>query len=329
MNRQPASAGRAGGPNWRTLWRPTLRLTLRLTLRVVLGLSLLTPALSGCAWLDVKQRGWIYRPTPGQLSDWQAITPQDEAFWLSRPADAAQPGPGAPAQRLRAIWVPGPDAAAPAVLYLHGTFRNLFQNRAKIAAIQAAGFAVLALDYRGWGESSAVLPSEASIVEDAELAWAELQRRVPQAAARIIFGHSMGSGVAVELALRHRAGPAYGALVLESAMTSMPDIARAQGFWGGVAAWVTTQQFASINKIGQIDAPKWFLTGTADNTVPSRQTERLYAAAHGPRQLERFDGGSHSGLAQEFPARYRAIWQQVAAKVKALAEADDGLHGHR
>ena len=325
MNRQPASAGRAGGPNWRTLWRPTLRLTLR----VVLGLSLLTPALSGCAWLDVKQRGWIYRPTPGQLSDWQAITPQDEAFWLSRPADAAQPGPGAPAQRLRAIWVPGPDAAAPAVLYLHGTFRNLFQNRAKIAAIQAAGFAVLALDYRGWGESSAVLPSEASIVEDAELAWAELQRRVPQAAARIIFGHSMGSGVAVELALRHRAGPAYGALVLESAMTSMPDIARAQGFWGGVAAWVTTQQFASINKIGQIDAPKWFLTGTADNTVPSRQTERLYAAAHGPRQLERFDGGSHSGLAQEFPARYRAIWQQVAAKVKALAEADDGLHGHR
>ena len=329
MNRQPASAGRAGGPNWRTLWRTLWRPTLRLTLRVVLGLSLLTPALSGCAWLDVKQRGWIYRPTPGQLSDWQAITPQDEAFWLSRPADAAQPGPGAPAQRLRAIWVPGPDAAAPAVLYLHGTFRNLFQNRAKIAAIQAAGFAVLALDYRGWGESSAVLPSEASIVEDAELAWAELQRRVPQAAARIIFGHSMGSGVAVELALRHRAGPAYGALVLESAMTSMPDIARAQGFWGGVAAWVTTQQFASIDKIGQIDAPKWFLTGSADNTVPSRQTERLYAAAHGPRQLERFDGGSHSGLAQEFPARYRAIWQQVAAKVKALAEADDGLHGHR
>ena len=323
MNRRPTSGGRISGgrrsgglPVW-PLWRPTLRLTLRLTL----GLALLTPALSGCAWLDVKQRGWIYRPTPGQLSDWQAITPQDEAFWLSRPDDTAQPGPGpgAPAQRLRAIWVPGPDVAAPAVLYLHGTFRNLFQNRAKIAAIQAAGFAVLAVDYRGWGESSAVLPSEASIVEDAELAWAEFQRRVPQAAARIIFGHSMGSGVAVELALRHRAGPAYGALVLESAMTSMPDIARAQGFWGGVAAWVTTQQFASINKIGQIDAPKWFLTGTADNTVPSRQTERLYAAAHGPRQLERFDGGSHSGLAQEFPARYRAIWQQVAATVKEPA----------
>lgn len=288
-------------------------------MRMTLAMALLAPALSGCAWLDVKQRGWIYRPTPGQLGDWQAITPQDEAFWLSRPADATAPGTGPPPQRLRAIWVPGPDAAAPAVLYLHGTFRNLFQNRAKIAAIRAAGFSVLAVDYRGWGESSAMLPSEASIVDDAELAWAELQRRVPQAAARIIFGHSMGSGVAVELALRHRAGPAYGALVLESAMTSMPDIARDQGFWGGVAAWVTTQQFASINKIGLIDAPKWFLTGTADNTVPSRQTERLYAAAQGQRHLERFEGGSHSGLAQEFAARYLAVWQQVLATVKAQA----------
>ncbi len=317
MNRRPASGRRRRGWVWPSISQLGLHLTL--------ALALLLPALSGCAWLDVKQRGWIYRPTPGQLSDWQAITLQDEAFWLSRPADADAvadvPGASPPAQRLRAIWVPGPDAAAPAVLYLHGTFRNLFQNRAKIAAIQGAGFAVLALDYRGWGESSAALPSEASIVEDAELAWAELQRRVPQAAARIIFGHSMGSGVAVELALRHRAGPAYGALVLESAMTSMPDIARAQGFWGGVAALVTTQQFASINKIGLIDAPKWFLTGTADNTVPSRQTERLYAAAHGPRQLERFVGGSHSGLAQEFPARYRAIWQQVAATVAANAAA--------
>lgn len=318
MNRRPAPGKRQLRGSF---WRPICRRCLRLTL----GLALLSPALSGCAWLDVKQRGWIYRPTPGQLSDWQAITKQDEAFWLSRPADAARPGPGALPQRLRAIWVPGADPAAPAVLYLHGTFRNLFQNRAKIAAIQEAGFSVLALDYRGWGESSAVLPSEASIVEDAELAWAELQRRVPQAAARIIFGHSMGSGVAVELALRHRAGPGYGALVLESAMTSMPDIARAQGFWGGVAALVTTQQFASIDKIGQIDAPKWFLTGTADNTVPSRQTERLYAAAHGLRQLERFDGGSHSGLAQEFPARYRAVWLDVAATVKARGQADDGL----
>ena len=295
-------------------WLGGMRVSPVMSALVMLAL---VSALSGCAWLDVKQRGWIYRPTSGQWGDWQAISPHDEPIWLTRPSERA----GEPAQRLRAVWVPGPTPTAPSVLYLHGTFRNLFQNRSKIAAIHAAGFSVLALDYRGWGESSAALPSEASIVEDAELAYAEWQRRVPDPAARILFGHSMGSGVAVELALRHREPAGYAALVLESAMTSMPDIARDQGVLGSVAAWLTTQQFASINKIDQISAPKWFLSGTADNTVPSRQTERLYAAAHDPRQLVLFAGGSHSGLAAEFETRYQAVWQDVASTVRAAALA--------
>ena len=307
MNGHAKQAGLRG-------WRGPMRVApaVAALTRWVLVLALvsgLVSGLSGCAWLDVKQRGWIYRPTPGQWSDWQAITPHDEPVWLTRAPDRA----GDPAQRLRAVWVPGPTPAAPSVLYLHGTFRNLFQNRSKIAAIHAAGFSVLAVDYRGWGESTAALPSEASIVEDAELAYAEWQRRVPDPAARILFGHSMGSGVAVELALRHRAPAGYAALVLESAMTSMPDIARDQGVLGTIASWLTTQQFASINKIDQISAPKWFLSGTADNTVSSRQTERLYRAAHDPRQLVLFEGGSHSGLAAEFEDRYRAVWLDVAA----------------
>ena len=287
----------------------------------LLPLLLLVWACSGCAWLDVKQRGWIYRPTPGQWANWQPITARDEPLWLALPAAGPANSQAGTAQRLRAVWVPAADPAAPGVLYLHGTFRNLFQNRAKIAAIQAAGFSVLAVDYRGWGESSPLLPSEASIVEDAEVAWAELQRRVPDPTARIIFGHSMGSGAATELALRHRNDGAYGALVLESAMTSMPDIASAQGLLGRVASWLTTQQFASIAKIAAVSAPKWFLSGTADNTVPSGQTEQLYAAATGQRQLVLFEGGSHSGLAQEFPARYRAVWQQVADTLRSSASA--------
>jgi alpha-beta hydrolase superfamily lysophospholipase len=283
-------------------------------LAALLALALLLP---GCAWLDVKQRGWIYRPTPGVLADWQPITDNDEPIWLERPAT----GPDGQPQRLRAIWVPAADPDAPGVLYLHGTFRNLFQNRAKIAAIQAAGFSVLAVDYRGWGESTHLLPSEDSIVEDAETAWAEFARRVPQPNQRIIFGHSMGSGVAVELAVRHRAPPGYGALVLESAMTSMPDIARDQGLVGSVGALLTTQHFSSIDKIGLVGAPKWFLSGSADRTVPSHQSQRLYDAAPAPKVIEIFPGGSHSGLAQEFETRYREVWQAVAATLAAAPQS--------
>ena len=292
---------------------------------VLLGIA----ATSGCAWIDTQQRARGYRPTPGTMADWRPITERDEALWLDLPATAAaapaerpvdapaEKRPAETQQRLRALWIPADDPAAPVVLYLHGTFRNVFQNRPKIAAIRSAGLSVLAVDYRGWGESTTLLPSEQSIVEDAEVAWIELKRRAAKPDSRVIFGHSMGSGVAVELALRHRDPLGYGALVVESGMTSMPEMVRDYGAIGVVLAPLVTQQFASIEKIGGIDAPKWFLSGTADRTVPPQQTQRLYDAARGVKHIEMFEGGSHSGLHREFEQRYQAIWRDVAASVRA------------
>jgi uncharacterized protein len=275
----------------------------------------------GCAWIDTQQRARGYRPTPGTMADWKPITARDEALWLDMPPtpaeDPSAAAAGATVQRLRAMWIPADDPAAPAVLYLHGTFRNVFQNRPKIAAIHAAGLSVLAVDYRGWGESTSLLPSEQSIMEDAEVAWAELTRRAAKPDSRVIFGHSMGSGVAVELALRYRDPLAYGALVVESGMTSMPDMVRDYGAVGVVLAPLITQQFTSIEKIGSIPAPKWFLSGTADRTVPPQQTRRLYDAARGVKHIEMFEGGSHSALHREFEQRYQAIWRDVATTLQA------------
>lgn len=290
-------------------------------------------ALAGCAWIDTQQRAKVYKPTAGTMADWKPVSAHDEAFWIELPGGVGAPdnaneraapalARGAPApERLRAIWIPADTADAPAVLYLHGTFRNMYFNQPKIAAIHDAGFSVLAIDYRGWGESTKRLPSEQTIMQDAEAAWGEFTRRAPQPALRVLFGHSMGSGVAVELALRHRDPPGYGALVVESAMTSMPDLVRDVNPFGIVLVPLVTQQFRSIDKIGRIDAPKWFLSGTADKTVPPQQTQRLYDAAHEPKRLEWFDGGSHSGLHTEFALRYRAVWQEIAAGLRAPVPA--------
>lgn len=285
-------------------------------------------ALTGCAWIDATQRAKVYKPQPGTMADWKAVSAHDEAFWIALPAETraiAAAGPVAIAgparaeaepQRLRAIWIAASDPDAPAVLYLHGTFRNVYFNRPKIAAIHDAGFSVLAIDYRGWGESSKLLPSEQTIMQDAEAAWAEFERRVPTPSRRVIFGHSMGSGVAIELALRHRDPPAYGALVVESAMTSMPDLVRDISPLGVLLVPLVTQHFDSLDKIGRIGAPKWFLSGSADRTVPPQQTQRLYDAAHDPKHLVWFEGGSHSGLHTEFAQRYREAWKDVAAALR-------------
>ncbi len=118
---------------------------------ILLGLV----ATSGCAWLDVRQRQAIYRPTLGVPADFAGLQPADERYFVDI---VAQAGSDSPAQRIEMWWLPHPDKSAPTLLYFHGTFRNLYQNLPKITALRSAGFAVLAVDYRGWGQSSPITP---------------------------------------------------------------------------------------------------------------------------------------------------------------------------
>lgn len=205
------------------------------------------------------------------------------------------PRSGTPAH-ISLWWLPHTSPQAPTLLYLHGTFRNLEGNQHKIESLRQAGFSILALDYRGWGQSTAITPSEQSILADARLAWAELVRREPRPAQRVIYGHSMGSGVAVDLASQLSYPQDYGGLILESAFTSFADVARSAGFWARVLALFSTEHFASIDKIGQVHAPLLMLHGQQDDTIPIALGEQLFAAAHAPKQWVSIKAGGHSDL---------------------------------
>lgn len=262
---------------------------------------------SGCAWLDAKQRQLIYRPTTGAPAEFTGLRVRDERYFVN------VPNPQGPPQQLAIWWLPHASPDAPALLYLHGTFRNLFDNLHKIDALRGAGYSVLAVDYRGWGESSAITPSEATIMQDAGVAWAELKAHQPNGKKRAIYGHSMGSGVAVDLA-SHLSSPAdYGGLVLESAFTSFTDVAHASGWLASLVNLVTRERFASIEKIGQVQAPLLMLHGMRDDTIPIQLGERLFAAAHSPKQWLAIDGAAHSDLDLVNPALYQATLKTFAA----------------
>jgi len=266
--------------------------------------------LAGCAWIDAKQRELVYRPTPGRPANFVGLRADDRTFLLDVPGASA-----GTSDQLQLWWLPNADPQAPTLLYLHGTFRNLFQNYRKIDALRTAGFAVLAVEYRGWGESSAVLPSEASINADAATAWNELVRRQPDPRKRVIFGHSMGGGVAVELASRKHAGTDYAALILESTFTRLPDVAKSVGVLGWVASWFATQDFDSVDKIAKIDAPILMMHGTADKTVPFALGRALYEHAPSGTRWVPFEGGSHSGLDREQPDLYRNSVRELIARL--------------
>ena len=271
------------------------------------------PGLGGCAWLDARQHLLALRPTAGRpvgIAPDAGLRPQDQRYTLPVPeADGNT-------QQLALWWMPHADPHAPALLYLHGTFRNLYQNLPKIDALRDAGFAVLAVDYRGWGDSTRIVPSEDTINADAALAFAELVRRAPDARRRVIFGHSMGGAVAVTLAsgLHHRSD--YGALVLESTFTRMPDVAAEAGFVGRVAALLTTLEFDSMLRIGRIDAPLLMLHGGADKTVPIALGRRLRDAAPAGTQWVEIPGGTHSQLHREAPEAYRRAVQQLIQRLE-------------
>jgi uncharacterized protein len=291
------------------------------------ALLLVAPILGGCSWLDIKQRSIALRPTPGRPADTppdeQIFRPGDERWRVEVPAaSGAASGPGTEALAL--WWLPHADANAPALLYLHGTFRNLYRNLPKIAALRAAGFSVLAVDYRGWGDSAPIVPSEDTVTADAARAWEELKRRQPLAGRRVIFGHSMGGAVAVRLASGLKGAGAlrdYGAVVLESTFTRINDVAGEAGGLARVLSVFSTLEFDSVSRAGRIDGPVWMLHGDADTTVPVVLGRRLRDAVR-PASLVRWvevPGGSHSGLHRDAAVLYQ---QTFADLIKSLPKDD-------
>jgi uncharacterized protein len=289
-------------------------------LAAALGLCLLC----SCSWLDVKQRELALRPTPGRPSAFAdgspallaAFGPTDLRYTIDVPATPdtlvnAQLGP----HKLSLWWLPQADPQAPTLLYLHGTFRTLYTNLPKIQALRQAGFAILAVDYRGWGDSTPIVPSEETISSDVKSAWSELQRRQPDANRRVIFGHSMGGAAAVTLASGLHVGKDYAALVLESTFSRLSDVAAAAGFWGRVGAALTTLQFDSASRIAGIDAPLLMLHGTADTVVPISVGRRLRDLAPPATRWIEVPGGTHSQLHTEAAEVYQQAFKDLIQRI--------------
>ncbi|MCC6319593.1 MAG: alpha/beta hydrolase [Gemmatimonadaceae bacterium] len=214
--------------------------------------------------------------------------------------------PSVDGTRLQAWVMPGalPDSVGYWLLICHGNYGNIgYGDRpAFYAGARDLGLNLLAFDYRGFGESEGS-PEEQGLYADAEASYRYLtdSLRVPPDRI-VIFGHSLGSGVAIELATRVPSA----ALVVEGAYTSVVDRGQELYPWLPVR-YIASQRFASIDKIGKVSAPKLFLHSPTDDVIPIDHGRRLFEAAREPRKFVPVIGGHMEAFKQDRGTYYGAI----------------------
>jgi hypothetical protein len=180
------------------------------------------------------------------------------------------------------------DSTGRWLLICHGNAGNLseFDRPMHYAGLRRLGLNLLAFDYRGYGESEGS-PSEAGLYRDAQAAYRYLGEKQGATPDRIIvFGHSLGSAVAVDLASRV---PVAG-LIVEGALTSAID--RGQELYPYIPVrWIAGSRFSAIEKISNVRAPKLFLHAVGDEVIPPAHGRRLYQAAPPPKTFVELQGG--------------------------------------
>ena len=289
-------------------WLALLR-RRRLSLIVLASLLVLLPI--GCAKLEQTERELVFRIEPGTARWFSGLPAGVEDVQLQSPALAAD-------ESLYAWWWPAPRKDAPALLYLHGSRWNLTGQLFRIEQLHAMGFSVLAVDYRGFGQSRGPLPSERSVYQDALIAWEHLARLQPEASKRFIYGHSLGGAVAVNLAHEladDKQSPQAAGLIVESSFTNLGDVATAVSNTSLPVRWLLSQEFDSLSKIGAVGVPVLIAHGRDDRYVPARFSEALFDAAREPKQLLLIDGANHNNSLRMAANSYRQALQTLGLEL--------------
>jgi pimeloyl-ACP methyl ester carboxylesterase len=227
----------------------------------VLGLAI-TVYLGICAYMFAIQRSLVFRPDTSDVSRAVSMVPGAEALRLM-----TNDG-----ERLVAWWKAPADANRPVYLYLHGNGANLSRRAARFIALTADGAGLLALSWRGYGGSTGE-PSEAGMRRDAEAGHAWLAGAGIEPRRIILFGESLGTGVATWLAVRR---PAAG-LILDSPYASIVEIGARRYPWLPVQ-WLARDRFDAVKEARKVRVPVLASICRNDWLTPAEDALRLMAA---------------------------------------------------
>ena len=212
-------------------------------------------------------------------------------------------------ERLVAWWK-APESGRAVLVYFHGNGGSLWNRRLRARLLTEDGRGLLMVSYRGYSGSTGA-PTESGLREDARAAYAWATERV-EASRLVLYGESLGSGVAVRLASERPVG----GVVLEAPYTSTADIAKLT-YWFVPVDLLMRDQFRSIELIDDIKAPLLVLHGERDGLIPIRLGQRLYEAAREPKRFVRLPGVGHLDVLEAGGlAPLRAFLDEVEGRIR-------------
>jgi fermentation-respiration switch protein FrsA (DUF1100 family) len=176
------------------------------------------------------------------------------------------------------------------VVYFHGNGEVVGDDVWIARELLRRGLGVVLVEYRGYGHSSPGDPSEAGLYADATAVLDDLAARGVDASRVVLWGASLGTGIAVEMAVRGRGA----ALVLVAPYTSMTDVAKFHIPWAPVSL-LLRDRYDTLSKAAKVTIPTFVLHGRDDEVVPFRMGEAVAGAIAGAH-LSPVTGGHHNDL---------------------------------
>lgn len=175
------------------------------------------------------------------------------------------------------------------VLYFHGNSGSLRRWGEVAESFTSRHFDLFIIDYRGYGKSGGAIQSEQQLIADGEAAYSYVsQRYTPQNI--VIYGRSLGTGLAAQIAQRH--SPKM--LILETPYVSLKELTGR--FYPYIPGFLLKFPMRTDLAVKQITSPIYLVHGTADEVVPYDSSEKLLPLIRTSKELVTIPNGAHNGL---------------------------------
>ncbi len=184
-----------------------------------------------------------------------------------------------------------PAPGKPVILVFHGNASHPVWKVSKFHEWALEGYGFLLAEYRGY-DGNPGIPSESGLYKDGD-AYLKWIKNNPDLAGHpiVVYGESLGSGVAVDVASKHAN---ISALILEVTFSRLSDVGAWHYPYILFAKNIMTNKFPNEDKIKKVKAPVLFLLAGQDEVVPIHFGQKLAELANEPKEIHVFKDASHA-----------------------------------